>query len=74
MGRPGPPVEGCSGTIPPWRTKTGIRSSGTDKVAVDGPLNVAPVKKSTQWPGGNHTVVDATSPGVVTGATSMSGP
>ena len=64
----------CSGMIPPARTKTGIRSRGDDTVVVRGPLKVAPVKKSTHRPGGNHTLVSATSPGDVTGATSMSDP
>ena len=50
-------VDDCSGMIPPARTKTGIRLSGTDTVVVEGPVKVAPVKKSTHRPGGSHTVV-----------------
>ena len=30
--------------IPPARTKTGMRFRGTDKVASEGPVKVAPVK------------------------------
>ena len=62
------------GMIPPARTNTGMRLRGTDTVVVAGPSNVAPVKKSTQRPGGIHTVALATLPGLVTGATSMSDP
>lgn len=46
-----------------------MRLSGTLSVLVAGPVKVAPVKKSVHVPGGNHTDVDATVPGVVTGAT-----
>ena len=60
--------------MPPARTKTGIRLAGTWRVCVDGPVKVAPVNQSVHVPGGNHTLVVATWPGVVTGATSMSGP
>src|ERR1700733_7261841 len=41
---------------------------------VPGAVNVAPVNQAVQVPGGNHTEVVATWPGVVTGATSTSGP
>ena len=34
----------CSGMIPPARTKTGMRLSGSDTVTVVGPVKVAPVK------------------------------
>ena len=57
-------VDDCSGMIPPARTNTGMRLRGTDTVVVIGPVKVAPVKKSTQRPGGIHTVVSATLPGV----------
>ena len=60
--------------IPPALTKTGIRFSGTVSVWVDGPSNVAPVNQSVHLPGGNQTRSLVTLPGVVTGATSMSGP
>ena len=64
----------CSGTIPPSLTNTGMRSSGTVSVCSEGPVNVAPVNQSVHWPGGNHTDSVLTVPGVVTGATSTSGP
>src|SRR5579872_5530085 len=67
-------IGACSGTIPPALTKTGIRSSGTVSVCVEGPWNVAPVNQSVHVPGGNHIRSVVTLPGVVTGATSMSGP
>jgi hypothetical protein len=60
--------------MPPALTNTGIRSSGTVSVRVPGPVKVAPVNQSVHVPGGNHTVWVVTLPGVVTGATSMSGP
>ena len=44
-------VEGCSGTIPPAFTNTGMRSRGSAMVAVVGPLKLAPVKKSIHRPG-----------------------
>src|ERR1700677_4732705 len=68
------PDEDWSGTMPPSLTKTGIRVSGTWRVWVDGPVNVAPVNQSVHFPGGNQTLVVATLPGAVTGATSMSLP
>ncbi len=68
------PDDVCSGTMPPALTNTGIRFSGTESVWVDGPVKVAPVNQSVHRPGGNQTVVVATLPGVVTGATSMSVP
>ncbi len=43
-------------------------------VLVAGPVNVVPVKKSVQVPGGNHTEVVVLRPGVVTGATSIESP
>ena len=67
-------MAGASGTMPPALTKTGIRLVGVSRVWVDGPVKVAPVKKSTQRPGGNHARVVASAPGMVTGATSMSEP
>ena len=67
-------IGACSGTIPPAFTNTGMRSSGTVSVCSDGPVNVAPVNQSVHWPGGNHTDSVLTVPGVVTGATSTSGP
>ena len=45
------PVAGCSGTMPPALTNTGIRPVGTCRVWVDGPVKVAPVKKSVHVPG-----------------------
>ena len=60
--------------MPPARTNTGMRSSGTVSVCVFGPVNVAPVNQSVHCPAGNHTVCVVVVPGVVTGATRTSGP
>jgi hypothetical protein len=61
-------------TMPPARTYTGMWSGVAPTVRVAGPPKVSPVKKSVQVPGGNQTLVVVLSPGVVTGATSMSSP
>src|SRR5690349_7189896 len=63
------------GTIPPDLTNTGMVSSPVVMLWVVPPAYVLPVNQSIhELPGGNHTVVVAGFPGVVTGATSTSEP